>query len=95
MSLLSYQQNLIISIKKITMAWIFKITALSDQWAGAIKKGETFTLVQNSTTPNHSDLVQMIKARGTFKGTSSSLPSLGLNDNVKNSNGWLIERQKG
>jgi hypothetical protein len=77
------------------MAWIFKITALNDQWGGAIKKGETFTLVQNSSSPNHSDLVKIIKDRGTFKGTSSSLPSLGLSDNTKNSNGWLIERQKG
>ena len=39
------------------MAWIFRLTALRDQWGGAIKKGETFTLVQSSSSPNSNDLL--------------------------------------
>jgi hypothetical protein len=76
------------------MSWIFRLTALRDQWAGAIKKGETFTLVQNSSSPNSNDLVKIIKERGTYKGTSSSLPSMGLDDNEIKINGWIIEREK-
>jgi hypothetical protein len=76
------------------MAWIFKLTALRDQWGGAIKKGDTFTLVQNSSSPNSNDLVKIVKDRGTFKGTSSSLPSMGLDDDQINVNGWMIEREK-
>lgn len=77
------------------MAWIFRLTALRDQWGGAIKKGETFTLVQSSSSPNSNDLLKIVKDRGTYKGTSSSLPSMGMNDSSKNTNGWLVERQKG
>jgi hypothetical protein len=75
------------------MSYVFKLTALRDQWSGAIKKGETFTLVQNSSSPNSNDLVKMIKDRGTYKGTSSSLPSMGSSD-TNEINGWFIERSK-
>ena len=76
------------------MTYIFKLTALSDQWGKCIKKGETFTLVQTSSQPSTLELKDLIKKMGRNITTYDSLPSLGDKQNIKESNGWLIERVK-
>lgn len=73
------------------MGYIFRVTALRDQWGGVIKKGETFTLVESSSSPNSATLGKQLKSMGRNFTTSTSLPSMGLNDKTKNINGWLIE----
>lgn len=76
------------------MSHIFKLTATRSQWGGAIQAGETFTLVENSSSPNSNTLLKIIKEQGRYKGTSSSLPSMNLDDTYKETNGWIVEKIK-
>lgn len=76
------------------MSYIFKLTATRSQWGGAIQAGETFTLVESSSTPNSNTLLKIIKEQGKYKGTSSSLPSMSLNDKIKEADGWIVEKIK-
>ena len=76
------------------MSHIFRITALRDQWGNCIKKGETFTLVQTSSQPSDQELKNLIKKMGRSVTSSSGLPSIGDKEQVKEMNGWLIEKIK-
>ena len=76
------------------MSWIIRVTALKDQWGNSIKKGETFTLVQSSSQPSSGELKNMLIKMGRKVTTYSDLPSMGDIIQVKEMNGWLIEKIK-
>lgn len=74
------------------MSWIIRVTALKDQWGNSIKKGETFTLVQSSSQPSSLELKNLITKMGRKVTTYSDLPSMSDKEQVKEINGWLVER---
>jgi hypothetical protein len=76
------------------MSWIIRVTALKDQWGNSIKKGETFTLVQSSSQPSSLELKNLITKAGRKVTTNSSLPTMGSNEQIKEMNGWLVEKIK-
>jgi hypothetical protein len=76
------------------MSWIIRVTALKDQWGNSIKKGETFTLVQSSSQPSSGELKNMLTKMGRKVTTYSELPSMGDKIQVKEMNGWLVEKIK-
>ena len=80
-------------INKIVMPYTFRVIALRSQWGGKIQKGESFTLVQSSSSPSSHELKKQLVQSGRNITTSSSLPSMSLPKvgDVKESNGWLIE----
>ena len=45
----------------IIMSWTFRATAMRDQWSGQIKKGESFTWIQNSSSPKAIFLKEQIE----------------------------------
>jgi hypothetical protein len=74
------------------MGYIFRITALDNKWGGVIKKGECFTIICNSSSPNALALKNLLQSMGRTVLQSTSLPSMGQNENFKQINKWLIER---
>lgn len=76
------------------MSWIIRVTALKDQWGNSIKKGETFTLVQSSSQPSSLELKNLITKMGRKVTTYSDLPSMSDKEQVKEKNGWLVEKIK-
>jgi hypothetical protein len=74
------------------MSWIIRVTALTDQWGNSIKKGETFTLVQSSSQPSSLELKNLITKMGRKVTTYSDLPSMSDKEQVKEKNGWLVEK---
>lgn len=74
------------------MSWTFRATAMRDQWNGQIKKGESFTWIQNSSSPNAIFLKEQIEKTGRKIAGYSSLPSGPSNvGESKETNGWLLE----
>ena len=74
------------------MSWIIRVTALTDQLGNSIKKGETFTLVQSSSQPSSLELKNLITKMGRKVTTYSDLPSMSDKEQVKEKNGWLVEK---
>lgn len=76
------------------MSWIIRVTALKDQWGNSIKKGETFTLVQSSSQPSSDELKKMLTKMGRKVTSYSGLPTMSDKEQVKEMNGWLVEKIK-
>ncbi len=74
------------------MGYIFKVTALDNKWGGAIKKGECFTIVCSSSSPSELVLKKLLTSMGRDVRQCTSLPFLGLNESIKTTNNWLIEK---
>ena len=76
------------------MSWIIRVTALKDQWGNSIKKGEKFTLVQSSSQPSSIELKNLITKMGRKVTTSGDLPTMSDKEQIKEMNGWLVEKIK-
>ena len=74
------------------MSWVFRITALDNHWGGAIRKGECFTIICNSSSPQTEALKNTLKNMGRTWLQTTSLPHMNEKVQVVNANKWLIER---
>jgi hypothetical protein len=77
------------------MPYTMKYTTDRDDWGGAVKSGESFTIIQYTSAPNSHSLKEHLVKIGREVRTSSSMGGGGLDvGEISKSNNWTIERIK-
>ena len=77
------------------MPYTMKYTTDRDDWGGAVKSGESFTVIQSQSSPNSHSLKEHLVKMGREVNRSSSIGGGGLNVGEKyTSNNWTVVRMK-